>query len=57
MTLSEFLCLIPDAQRTQLEDDIATLFDQGCGELSFFVVRGELDRWSVTVSTKLGKIE
>ena len=57
MTLSEFICMIPEAQRSKLEDDIATLFDQGFGELSFFVVRGELDRWSVTVSTKLGKIE
>jgi hypothetical protein len=53
MTLSEFICMIPEAQRSKLEDDIATLFDQGFGELSFFVVRGELDRWSVTVSTKV----
>jgi len=45
--------MIPEAQRSKLEDDIATLFDQGFGELSFFVVRGEIDRWSVTVSTKV----
>ena len=54
-TLSEFICMIPEAQRTQLEDDIATLMDNGFGELSFFVVRGELDRWTVTVSTKVIK--
>ena len=53
MTLTEFVALIPEAQRSELEDDIATLFTQGFGELSFFVVRGELDRWSVTVSTKV----
>lgn len=54
-TLCELVLLIPDAQREQLEDDINDLLATGFGELSFVVVRGELDRWTVTKSRKLAR--
>ena len=54
ITLTEFIRMIPDWQRAQIEADINTLFEAGFGDLSFQVVDGKLVTWKATVSRKVG---
>ena len=55
ITLTEFIRMIPDWQRVQIEADINTLFEAGYGDLSFQVADGKLITWRATVSRKVDK--
>ena len=53
ITLTEFIRMIPDWQRVQIEADINMLFEAGFGDLSFQVAEGKLVTWRATVSRKV----
>jgi len=53
LTLFDIIKIIPEHQRQQLEDDFNHLFEEGYGELTFIVFKGELDTWRVSVSRKV----
>jgi hypothetical protein len=55
LSLHDIIKLIPASQRQQLEDDFNLLFDEGYGELTLTVVKGEIDTWETTISRKVNK--
>jgi len=54
VTLDEILRLIPEGERTKIEDAFNDLFNtQGYGQVTFVVVNGKLKNWRLEVSRKL----